>query len=127
MAPPDRSDHPRRMDTRADIGSVDLNANAGSRMSENALRLAAWVEWLLHPEEHDYDRTVIYPDGTKREEPRRVTRASQTPGRCEPVDVPFESVVPEYEVLQIPGRYGGLLDATGSNAPRATWQLAPRP
>jgi hypothetical protein len=100
VAPPDRSDHPRRTDTRADIGSVDLNASADSRMSENALRLASWVEWLLHPEEHDYDRTVIYPDGTKREEPQRVTKANPTPGNYDPVDLPFESVVPEYEVLQ---------------------------
>lgn len=100
MAPPDRTDQPSRIDVRADIGSVDLNQSAGSRMSENALRLASWVEWLLHPEDHDYDRTVIYPDGTKREEPQRVTRASQTPGQYEPVDLPFESVVPEYEVLQ---------------------------
>jgi len=50
VAPPDRSDQPRRIDTRADIGSVDLNASADSRMSENALRLASWVEWLPHPE-----------------------------------------------------------------------------
>jgi hypothetical protein len=90
MAPPDRDDHPR--------DTTPLNA-AGipedSRMRRNAEKLASWVEWLLHPEEHDYDRTVIYPpNGDKVEEPCRMYRT----GTANPkeIELPFESVIEGY-------------------------------
>ncbi|WP_154814952.1 hypothetical protein [Actinophytocola xinjiangensis] len=95
MAPPERSDEPAA-DGVAALEEARLD---DSRMRPNAARLAAWVEWLLHPEEHEYDRTVIYPDGTKREEPGRVTMANPTPGQFEPIERDFESVVAQYPLV----------------------------
>ncbi|OLF04528.1 hypothetical protein BLA60_40265 [Actinophytocola xinjiangensis] len=95
MAPPERSDEP--------VGDgVDALTEArleGSRMRPNAARLASWVEWLLHPEEHEHDRTVIYPDGTRREEPGPVTTANKTPGHFDPVELEFESVLAQYPLV----------------------------
>lgn len=100
MAPPGRSDQPQRADSRQDLETLQLDDPKETRLGHNAARLASWVEWLLHPEEHDYDRTVIYGDGTRREEDHRVTQASKTPGEYEPVDVRFESVIARYNLRQ---------------------------
>lgn len=96
MAPPDRSDTPDA-EGQETLGNLGLTT---SRMGRNAARLASWVEWLLHPETHEYDRTVIYSDGTKREEPGTVTKANPTPGHFDPVELPFESVVAQYPLLE---------------------------
>jgi hypothetical protein len=53
MAPPDRSDEPRDTSVLDDAGIT-----TDSRLRHNAARLASWLEFLLHPEEHDYDRLV---------------------------------------------------------------------
>jgi len=95
MAPPDRNDVPRDSGPLTDAGLTEE-----SRLWHNAARLASWLEFLFHPEEHDYDRTVIYPDGTKREEPDRVTIAGQTPGQYTPVERPYESVLAGYQPWQ---------------------------
>jgi hypothetical protein len=100
MAPPDRGDYPRRSDSLDVLADLRIDEGADSRLTRNAGRLASWVEWLHHPEEHDYDRTVTYPDGTKREESKRVTKANQTPGHYEPVDLPFESVIARFSLEQ---------------------------
>jgi hypothetical protein len=100
MAPPDRDDYPRRTGSLAVLRSRRLDKDSPSRLTHNAGRLASWVEWLLHPEEHDHDRTVIYDDGTRREEPQRVTKANPTPGDYEPVDLPFESVIARFDLEQ---------------------------
>jgi hypothetical protein len=63
MAPPDRGDTPHRGDSQKALRDVGLHAGSGSRLSPTANVLASWVEWLLHPEEHDYDRTVITKTG----------------------------------------------------------------
>lgn len=96
VAPPDRSDTPDG-DGQETLERLGLTE---SRMSPNAARLVSWVEWLLHPETHEYDRTVIYPDGTKREEPGTVTKANPTPGHFDPVELPFESVVARYPLVE---------------------------
>ncbi|MCT2586428.1 hypothetical protein [Actinophytocola gossypii] len=98
MAPPDRGDYPQDPDYDKYLATNGLQGNP--TLGHNAERLAAWVEWLLRPDLHDYDRTVIYNDGTKREEPGRVTKASQTPGRIEPADLPYESVIEGYYLWQ---------------------------
>lgn len=95
MAPPDRGDTPRDTSVLDNAG-----VTADSRLRHNAARLTSWLEFLLHPDEHDYDRTVIYPDGTKREEPGRVTKANPLPGHYDPVDLPFESVIEGYQPWQ---------------------------
>jgi hypothetical protein len=95
MPPPDRGDAPRDTSPLTTAGLTE-----DSRLWHNAARLTSWLEFLFHPEEHDYDRTVIYPDGTKREEPGRVTIANQTPGQYEPVDRRFESVLAGYQPWQ---------------------------
>lgn len=102
MAPPDRGDTPRRGDSLIAVAEVRLDPGAGSRLSPTANVLASWVEWLLHPEEHDYDRTVIYQNGEKREESRRITRANPLPGQVDhpTIDLPFESVIAQYNLLQ---------------------------
>lgn len=99
MAPPDRDDYPR--DEGAEVlAQLKLDEGSRSRLTRNAGRLASWLEWLLHPEQHDYDRTVTYPDGTKREEEKRTTRANPTPGHYDPVDLPFESVIAHFHLDQ---------------------------
>ena len=88
MAPPDRDDHPR--DTTP-LNTAGIPTD--SRMRDNAEKLTSWLEWLLHPEEHDYDRTVIYPpNGEKREEPGRRYETGTT---ADPKgnELPFESVI----------------------------------
>jgi hypothetical protein len=100
MAPPDRDDYPRRPDSRAVLERRKIDSDAHSRMAHNAGRLASWVEWLLHPEEHEFDRRVNYPGGPSMEVTERVTKANQTPGNFEPVDVPFESVIARFDLDQ---------------------------
>lgn len=95
MAPPDREDTPRDTSVLEDAGITE-----SSRLRHNAERLASWLEFLLHPEEHEYDRTVIYDDGTKREEPGPVTKANPLPGHYEPVELDFESVIAGYQPWQ---------------------------
>jgi hypothetical protein len=88
MAPPDRDDRPR--DTTP-LNTAGIPTD--SRMRPNAEKLTSWLEWLLHPEEHDYDRTVIYPpNGEKREEPGRRYETGTT---ADPKgnELPFESVI----------------------------------
>jgi hypothetical protein len=96
MAPPDRSDVPRNPEvlTEADIAE-------DSRLRHNAERLVSWVEWLLQPEEHAYDRTVFHPDGRKQEEPGPVASVNDQPGTL-PSDaqLPFESVIEGYQPWQ---------------------------
>ncbi len=96
MAPPDRGDAPR--DTSV-IDSAGIDST--SRLRHNAERLTSWLEFLLHPEEHEYDRTVIYPDGGKREEPGPVAPPTDQPGTV-PSDaqLPFESVLEGYQPWQ---------------------------
>jgi hypothetical protein len=90
MAPPGRSDHPR--DTTP-LNAADIPED--SRMRRNAEKLMSWVEWLLHPEDHDYDRTVIYPpDNHKVEEPGPRYR-TDTADPTE-IELPFESVIKGY-------------------------------
>jgi len=88
MAPPDRGDVPRDTSPLA-----AANLTESSVLWESAARMSSWIEFLLHPEEHEYDRTVIYPDGEKREEPGPVTKANPRPGHVDPVDLPYESVL----------------------------------
>jgi hypothetical protein len=96
VAPPHRTDEPRHEGANA---LEDLKLSE-SRMGPNAARLASWVEWLLHPEEHEYDRTVIYSDGTKREEPGPVSKANPTPGEYDPVELEFETVLAQYPLVE---------------------------
>lgn len=98
MAPPDRGDRPTDVDNTEYLAAVNLAENP--RLGHNANLLASWVEWLLHPETHDYDRTVIYPDGTKRDEPGPVTKANPLPGNYEPVELDYESVIAGYYLSQ---------------------------
>lgn len=96
MAPPDRDEYPRNDDVlrHAGIGSE-------SRLRHNAARLTSWVEWLLHPEEHSYDRTVFHPDGRKQEEPGPVAPVNDQPGTIPPeAQLPFESVLEGYQPWQ---------------------------
>ncbi len=94
MAPPDRDDRPRDM-TPLDNAGIP----ADSRMRSNAEKLVSWVEWLLHPEEHDYDRTVIHypPTGDRREVPGPVYPPTDQPGTAPSDDqLRFESVIEGY-------------------------------
>ena len=101
MAPPGRSDTPR------DVGVLeDAGIREDSMMRQNAEKLASWLEFLLHPEEHEYDRTVIYGtefggEGRKQEEPGPVAPISDQPGTV-PSDaqLPFESVLAGFHVEQ---------------------------
>lgn len=96
MAPPDRSDVPR--DTGV-LGAAGIAQD--SRLRPNAERLTSWVEWLLHPEEHSYDRTVFHPGGEKREEPGPVAPINDQPGTIAPDDqLAFESVIEGYQPWQ---------------------------
>lgn len=101
MAPPDRGDKPRRGDSLADLAHVRLDEASGSRLSGTANQLASWVEWLLHPEEHEYDRLVTHPFGHKQEEPGPVAPPTDQPGTV-PSDaqLPFESVIAQWNLLQ---------------------------
>jgi hypothetical protein len=96
MAPPDRDEQPR--DTSV---LDDARIEEDSRLRHNAARLTSWVEWLLHPEEHSYDRTVLHPGGHKREEPGPVAMINDQPGTL-PSDaqLPFESVIEGYQPWQ---------------------------
>jgi hypothetical protein len=58
MAPPDRDPDPHHA---AAIGLDSAFHHQGE--------IAAWVEWLLHPEQHPHDRMIILPDGVKVEHP----------------------------------------------------------
>jgi hypothetical protein len=94
MAPPDRDDRPRDM-TPLDTAAIP----ADSRMRSNAEKLVSWLEWLLHPEEHDYDRTVIHypPTGDRREVPGPVYPPTDQPGTVPSDDqLQFESVIEGY-------------------------------
>ncbi|GAB3436199.1 hypothetical protein [Actinophytocola sediminis] len=96
MAPPDRSDTPR------DSAFLDkAKISEDSRLRGNAERLTSWVEWLLHPEEHGYDRTVFHPGGRKQEEPGPVAQINDQPGTLPPdAQLPFESVIAGYQPWQ---------------------------
>ncbi|HEX6356019.1 hypothetical protein [Actinophytocola sp.] len=102
MAPPDRSDTPR------DTGILEeAGIQSDSNMRHNAERLASWLEFLLHPEEHEYDRTVIYGtefggEGHKKEEPGPVAPSSSDQPGTVPSDaqLPFESVLEGYQISQ---------------------------
>lgn len=52
MAPPDRKPDPHHPAAAGIDGAF-----------EHTGEIAAWVEWLLHPEQHRYDRMIILPDG----------------------------------------------------------------
>lgn len=101
MAPPDRSDTPRDSGVLEEAGIP-----ADSYLRPNAERLVSWLEFLLHPEEHEYDRTVIYDsefggEVHKKEEPGPVAPISDQPGTI-PSDAqrPFESVLEGFHVSQ---------------------------
>ncbi|GAA2994820.1 hypothetical protein [Actinokineospora diospyrosa] len=91
MAPPDRQpdrSHPAASGADPEFG--------------HAAEIAAWVEWLLHPEQHQYDRMVILPDGTRVEQPGNLTverrqldpNGPLVPDPKEPTEYyPFESVI----------------------------------
>jgi hypothetical protein len=91
MAPPDRKPdegHP------AAAGLDPVFGHEGE--------IAAWVEWLLHPEQHQFDRTIILPDGTKVEHTGMLSKPKTgpdingplVPDPIEPPEYyPFESVI----------------------------------
>lgn len=94
MAPPDRDDQPR--DT-SPLNAAGIPTD--SRMRGNAEKLTSWLEWLLRPEEHDYDRTVIHPpNGDKVEESGR---RYQTGTTADPkgIELPFESVIAGFQAV----------------------------
>jgi hypothetical protein len=96
MAPPERDEYPRDDSVlrQAGIGS-------DSRLRHNSARLTSWLEWLLHPEEHSYDRTVFHEGGYKREEPGPVAPINDQPGTVPPdAQLKFESVIEGYEPWQ---------------------------
>ncbi|MGH3877692.1 MAG: hypothetical protein ACRDSK_11730 [Actinophytocola sp.] len=102
MAPPDRGDTPRDTGVLAQAGIAE-----DSNMRHSAEELASWLEFLLHPEEHEYDRTVIYGTefggpGHKKEEPGPVAPTSSDQPGTVPSDaqLPFESVLEGYHVSQ---------------------------
>lgn len=56
MAPPDRQpDHGAPARYGLDSGFA------------HGAEIAVWVDWLLHPEQHDYHRIYVYPNGEKEE------------------------------------------------------------
>jgi hypothetical protein len=96
MAPPERDDYPRDDSVLRLVG-----IGSDSRLRDNAARLTSWVEWLLHPEEHSYDRTVYHPGGSKREEPGPVAPINDQPGTIPPdAQLKFESVIKGYQPWQ---------------------------
>lgn len=101
MAPPDRSDVPRDYAPLEEAKLAIQDAAIKSRLLPNAERLVSWLEWLLHPEEHEYDRTVTHPFGEKREERGPVAPPTDQPGTV-PSDaqLPFESVIEGYQIWQ---------------------------
>jgi hypothetical protein len=68
MAPPERDFLPRDQTPLNDAGISNDCRGEAAELWHNAAHVCSWVEWLLHPEEHQYDRTVIWGTG-KREEP----------------------------------------------------------
>ncbi|ALG09078.1 hypothetical protein [Kibdelosporangium phytohabitans] len=107
MAPPYRGDTPQRADSFEDLARTHMDAASGSRLSDTAGKLAAWVEWLRHPEEHGYDRTLA---GTGEEVPGPVLSltAPNVPPAAHPSPYPvpddaqwdYESVIAQYNLLQ---------------------------
>ncbi|GAB3469031.1 hypothetical protein [Actinophytocola sediminis] len=94
MTPPDRGESPRRPE------NVEYLAKSGlgqGRLSANAGILASWIEWLLHPEEHDYDRTIIYND-ERIEKPHR--EYIMNPTGDVHAERPYESVIQGYYISQ---------------------------
>lgn len=100
MAPPDRDDHPRRPENIDYLEKSNLAGNPV--LGKNAARLASWVEWLLHPEEHEYDRTVIYGDSGRKEDVEHPTRDPNVPPDYRgPVPyLDYESVIEGYYMWQ---------------------------
>jgi hypothetical protein len=97
MAPPDRKPdpwHPAASGIDGEFGHVG--------------EVAAWVEWLLHPESHDHDRMIILPDGTRVEHTSNVAVSQQgdrnvslLPDLPQPTEYhPFESVIQGCSVEQ---------------------------
>lgn len=96
MPPPERDDYPLDDTVLRHVG-----IGSDSRLRHNAARLTSWLEWLLHPEEHPYDRTVFHPGGAKKEEPGPVAPVNDQPGTLPPdAQLPFESVLEGYEIWQ---------------------------
>jgi hypothetical protein len=96
VAPPDRDEYPRD-----DTVLRDAGIGSDSRLRHNAARLTSWLEWLLHPEEHEYDRTVYHPGGYKKEEPGPVAPINDQPGTLPPdAQLKFESVLEGYQPWQ---------------------------
>lgn len=99
MAPPDRDDRPRHPEN---IEYLEKSHLAGNHvLGKNAERLASWTEWLLHPEEHDHDRTVIYPNGTKVEKEGRTYGDEESGYPYDDKELPYESVIEGYHLWQL--------------------------
>jgi uncharacterized protein YukE len=117
VAPPDREDYPRddAVLRQAGIGS-------DSRLLDNAAKLTSWLEWLLHPEEHQYDRTVYHPGGHKREEPGPVAPINDQPGTLPPdAQLEYESVLAGYQPWQF---LHGMAAVAGPQVERPNSMLA---
>ncbi|MGH3860196.1 hypothetical protein [Actinokineospora sp.] len=89
MAPPDRQPDPYHS---AAAGVDNTFGHAGE--------IAAWVEWLLHPEQHGHDRTIILPGGNKIEHTGNLpieksdSNGPLMPDAIEPIEYhPYESAI----------------------------------
>lgn len=76
MAPPERAPNP-------DHPAVD---GLDPAVADHRGEIVAWVEWLLHPEEHSYDRAIVYAPGYSEEAPGNKPRP-------EGGHYPFHSVI----------------------------------
>lgn len=97
MAPPDRDDQPRHGNY---VGYLqDANLWDNPRLGHNVQRLGSWLEWLLHPEEHEYDREVQTPHSGGpewREERGPIEYNYGGPGNPEKAEYPSRSVLHEH-------------------------------
>jgi hypothetical protein len=80
MAPPDRQPEPGHPAVQG------LHPSLAGHRGE----IAVWVDWLLHPELHEYDRTILYPDGRKKEVGGNRQMPNAVPHN---ENYPFESVL----------------------------------
>lgn len=134
MAPPGRGDTPQREDSLAELGRAGLDEASGSRLSGTANQLASWVEWLRHPEDHGYDRTLT---DNNEEVPGPVLDSVSVPGPVPPqppqphpspapvspdAQWPFESVIAKYNLAQF---LDGMAAVATQQVERESSVLAP--
>ncbi|HEY0448925.1 hypothetical protein [Actinophytocola sp.] len=111
MAPPTYGDSDRHGDYHHYL--VEHNFKDNPRLEANVNRLSSWLEFLLHPETHEYDREVYAPRGKGgggqpldyewREESGPMYSGSGEVGRPPTEQYDFRSVLHEY-------RYSDFLD-----------------